>query len=85
MITNKKQYENIKNVFYLFDVCYKFITSLHEIIIHLCYGYIYYVTEGKVDCKSPRSSKNKLIKDKIDFEDGVIFWKNYYLGKTSKQ
>ena len=53
------QYENLKNLFFLFNVCYKFITSLHEILIHLCYGYINYITEGKIGSKSPKSSKNK--------------------------
>ena len=84
LINNKKQYENIKNVFFLFDVCYKFISSLHEIIIHLCYGYIYYITEGKIGCKSPKSSKNKLVKDEIDLEDGGDFLEDLLFGTDMK-
>lgn len=82
IIKTKEQYENIKNVFFLFDVCYKFITSLHEILIHLCYGYINYITEGKIGSKSPKSSKNKnkLSNETQIYEDGGKYFEELLFG-----
>ncbi len=79
IISTKEQYENLKYVSFLFDVCYKFIVSLHEIIIHLCYGYINYITDGKVENISPKSSKNK--KEKNNYVDGGTYLEELLLGK----
>lgn len=83
-IVNQEQYNNIKNVFFLFDVCYKFIICLHEIIIHLVSGYLNYVSEGKITSKSPRSSKNsKSLKD--DYDDGGNFFEVLLFGSEVKR
>ena len=79
IISTKEQYENLKYVSFLFDVCYKFIVSLHEIIIHLCYGYINYLTDGKVENISPKSSKNKT--EKNNYVDGGTYLEELLLGK----
>lgn len=60
-IDSKEKYENIKNVFILFNVCSKFIITLHEIIIHLCTGFLWYLTEGEIESGSPKGSKKSKI------------------------
>ena len=82
IIHTKEQYENLKHVSFLFDVCYKFIVALHEILIHLCFGYLSYITEGKVDNKSPKSSKSK--SDENKYDDGGIYFEELLLGKDIK-
>lgn len=78
MINTKEQYENLKNVAFLFNIFYKFICSLHEILIHLCYGYLCYVTKGKIDGKSPKSSKKK--SEENIYDDGGIYFEELLLG-----
>ena len=56
-IDTMEKYINIKNVFFMFNVCEKFIVTLHEIIIHLSFGYLSYLTDGKIESKSPKDSK----------------------------
>ena len=57
LIDTKEKYINRKNVFFMFNVCEKFIVTLHEIIIHLSFGYLSYLTDGKIESKSPKDSK----------------------------
>jgi len=56
-IDTMEKYINIKNIFFMFNVCEKFIVTLHEIIIHLSFGYLSYLTDGKIESKSPKDSK----------------------------
>ena len=56
-IDTMEKYINIKNVFFMFNVCEKFIVTLHEIIIRLSFGYLSYLTDGKIESKSPKDSK----------------------------
>ena len=60
-IDTMEKYINIKNVFFMFNVCEKFIVTLHEIIIHLSFGYLSYLTDGKIESKSPKESKKNKI------------------------
>ena len=71
IINTKEQYLNLQNVIYLFNIFYKFICSLHEILIHLCYGYLCYLTGGKIENKSPKSSKKKS-EENIYFEELLL-------------
>lgn len=73
IIDSKEKYENIKNFFFLFDVCAKFIITLHEVLIHLCYGYLWYLTEGEIESISPKQSK-KTKNDSVQEEvEGYFF------------
>ena len=60
---DKKYLENkIKNLTHislLFTIGVKFITSLHEFIIHLMYSYIYYFSDGKIDSNSFKEGNDK--------------------------
>ena len=80
IINTKEQYQNLKNVVYLFNIFYKFICSLHEILIHLCYGYLWYITGGKIENKSPKSSKKK----SEEYDDGGIYFEELLLGDIKK-
>lgn len=51
--------KNLTNIGLLFSIGVKFITSLHEFIIHLMYGYIYYLSEGKIDTISFKEGDDK--------------------------
>ena len=57
LIDTEEKYINRKNVFFMFNVCEKFIVTLHEIIIHLSFGYLSYLTDGKIKSISPKNSK----------------------------
>lgn len=60
---DKKYLENkIKNLTHislLFTIGVKFITSLHEFVIHLMYSYIYYFSDGKIDSNSFKEGNDK--------------------------
>ena len=80
-INTKEEYDNIINVYYLFNICSKFIITLHEILIHLCYGYLSYLTDGEINSISPKQSKtNKLINE----SDGGYFFENILFGCSVK-
>lgn len=81
IISNIEEYNNIKNVFFIFDVTYKFIISLHEILIHLSYAYLNYITEGKIEDKSPKNSKkSKSTKKNDEFNDGGSYFETLLFG-----
>lgn len=63
----ENQIKNLTNISLLFSIGVKFITSLHEFIIHLMYGYIYYFSEGKIETVS--------FKEGGDDDGGVTFEK----------
>ena len=74
-ITNvKTNIENIFNCCLLFSIGVKFVTSLHEFIIHLTYAYLHYFSNKKLDSNS--------FKEPIDNEDGGFFFERQLnLGK----
>lgn len=51
--------KNLTNISLLFTIGVKFITSLHEFIIHLMYSYIYYFSDGKIDTNSFKEGNDK--------------------------
>ena len=82
-IDTLEQYNNIIIVFYYFEICYKFIVCLHEIIIHLSYGYLNYITEGKIYSKSPKDSKK--CKDSDEHKDGGSYFEKLLFGEKIKK
>ena len=78
-IDTLEQYNNIIIVFYYFEICYKFILCLHEIIMHLSYGYLNYVTKGKINSKSLKTSKK--FKDSEKDEDGSSYFETLLFGE----
>ena len=74
-ITNvKTKIENIYNCCLLFSIGVKFVTSLHEFIIHLAYAYLHYFSNKKLDSNS--------FKEPIDNGDGGFFFERQLnLGK----
>ena len=64
--------KNLTNICLLFSIGVKFINSLHEFIIHLTYGYIYYFSEGKKETilfKEGNDKDEKFIFEKILYGD----------------
>lgn len=52
----------------------KTITTLHELIIHLCFGYLNYLTEGKISYESPKKGYD------ISTKDGGLFFEQLLFG-----
>ena len=85
-IDTMEKYINIKNVFFMFNVCEKFIVTLHEIIIHLSFGYLSYLTDGKIESKSPKDSKknkksspeNTNITEQMEDSDNEVNQEEYH-------
>ena len=50
----KNKYEALKGIVILFNTGMKLITTLHELIIHLIFGYLNYISEGKISYESPK-------------------------------
>ena len=71
---SKEDYEILKGIFILFNVAMKLIAAVHEIIIHLFFSYLNYVSEGKIESYSPK----KAIKVKND--DGGFLFENILFG-----
>lgn len=55
----EKEIKNLTNICLLISICAKFITSLHEFVIHLVYGYLYFVSEKNIDSASFKEGKDK--------------------------
>ncbi len=71
-IGNENEIENITNLCLLFSIAVKFITSLHEFIIHLTYGYLHYLTGKELSAHSKKGS--------IDKNDGGNFFESKLTG-----
>ena len=86
-IKNNEDYNNLKNVIFIFNIAIKLLICLHEVIIHLAYGYLFYLSEGKIESKSPKlQAKNK------DFNyannpcvDGGSYFEYLLFGKRIKK
>lgn len=70
-VENFKEYENLKNIIFFFNVGMKFIILLHEFLIHLLYGYIYHLSEHKISYESPKGNKT----------DGGLYFEETFFGK----
>ena len=69
-----EEYKNLKGIIILFNVGMKTITTLHELIIHLCFGYLNYLTEGKISYESPKKGYD------ISTKDGGLFFEQLLFG-----
>lgn len=70
-IEEKEIMKNITNICLLLSIGVKFITSLHEFIIHLVYGYLHYISEKRLDCDSYKEN---------DVKDGGFFFEQQLSG-----
>lgn len=68
-IKNLEQYYNLANINFYFNLTGKFILLLHEILIHLAYGYLEIMTGREILNSSPKSSKKSKIDEKENNED----------------
>ena len=73
--TNIDDYNILKGVIILFNIAMKLITTLHEMIIHLFFGYLNYISEGEISHESPRKN------NKISTKDGGLFFEQILFGK----
>ena len=71
----KKEYTQLRSLIVLFNIGMKFITTVHELIIHLCFACLNYITEGKISYESPRK-RNKII-----FDDGGLYFEHLLFGR----
>ena len=69
-----EEYNNLKGIIILFNIGMKTITTLHELIIHLIFGYLNYLTEGKITPESPKKGK------KFSCEDGGLYFEQLLFG-----
>lgn len=85
-IISIKQYVNLRNVIYSFNIEVKMILLLHEILIHLSYRYLNILTGGEINNISLKVSKNSKNNDnnneiQIDTNsskyDGGSFFRNF--------
>ena len=73
--TNKDEYEKLRGLIFLFNIGMKTITVVHELIIHLNYGYLNYLSEGKILNDSPRKGNS------IETDDGGLYFEHLLFGK----
>ena len=53
-IRNNEEYDNLKNIIFIYNIAIKLLICMHEVIINLAYGYLFYISEGKIGPKSPK-------------------------------
>ena len=73
IISTDSNIENIYHICLLFSIGVKFITSLHEFIIHLIASYIYFLSNKKISSDS--------FKEENDEKDGGFFFEKKLTGK----
>ena len=71
---SKKDYEQLKGIVILFNLAMKLITLVHEIIIHLLFSYLNYISEGKIESNSPKKV------NKIENNDGGFVFEQILFG-----
>ena len=76
-IKNEKEYNNLKNLIFLFNVGIKLIIFINEFVIHLLYGYIYYVSENKISFEYPKGNKSN--------DDGGLFFEKRFFGREMRE
>lgn len=72
-----EEYKELRNIIILFNIGMKLITLIHEFIIHLCYGYLNYLSDGKILSTSPKREKKNIAKDGGLFFEQKLFGKQY--------
>ena len=70
-----EEYDILKVVIIIFNITMKLITTLHEFIIHFLFGYLNYLSDGKISYESPKNDK------KIELNDGGLYFENILFGK----
>ena len=71
-----EDYYELKNLIFLFNVGMKMITTLHEFIIHLLYGYLNIVSDREILSISPKKGKN------FNSSDGGLYFEQMLFGRT---
>ena len=72
-----EDYKELRNIIILFNIGMKLITLIHEFIIHLCFGYLNYLSDGKILSTSPKKENEKDMKDGGLFFEQILFGKQY--------
>lgn len=72
-----EDYKELRNIIILFNIGMKLITLIHEFIIHLCFGYLNYLSDGKILSSSPKREKKNIAKDGGLFFEQILFGKQY--------
>ena len=75
-IVKESEINNITNICLLFAIAEKFITVLHEFIIHLTYSYLNFITKKKIDSSSKKGN--------MDDGDGGYFFEKLLKDDNSK-
>ena len=70
-LKDENDYKDIFPICLLFIITEKFITSLHEVVIHLTSGYLSYISKNLVSQVSPKTKK---------FNDGEYYFESKLLG-----
>ncbi len=70
-LKDENDYQDIFPICLLFIITEKFITSLHEVVIHLTTGYLSYISENLLSQVSPKTKK---------FNDGGYYFESKLLG-----
>ena len=79
-IETEEEYNNIKNLAFIFNISMKLLICLHEIIIHLGYGYLFIISDGKIFPESPKSDKNYSYLN-IPKDDGGSYFEELLFGE----
>ena len=67
----------MKGIVILFNTGMKLITTLHELIIHLIFGYLNYISEGKISYESPKKIGKNESKDGGLLFEQILFGRLY--------
>ena len=76
-ILDENEIKNITNICFLFAAAEKFVTVLHEFIIHLTYSYLNFVTRKKINASSKKGSMD-------DEDDGGYFFEKLLKDDNTK-
>lgn len=74
-IKKETDIKNITNICLIFTIAVKFLTSLHEFIMHLTYYYLRFFSGNLLNAKSEKESDD-------DSEDGGYFFEKKLIGKN---
>lgn len=72
-INSKEEYENLKNVIFIFNVAIKLLICLHEIIILLAYGYLFHIIDRKIISESSKSQNSNSYTNSPKDDGGSYF------------
>lgn len=82
-IKSKEEYNNLKNVLVIINIAIKLLVCLHEILIHLAYGYLFHISDGEILPESPKSNKiyyysNSPADDGGSYFEELLFGQKWY-------